>query len=189
MYIGPCEVKGVRYITIGMNTEVLFRPTVVLFLSLLAITLSGAPAHAEFLGKFEAWEAHARNDGGAKVCYAASAPTKSEGKYTRRGDVFLLVSHRPADKMSGFVSLEAGYIYEKKGKITAKIGGASHAMFADGGLAFAFEDGPLVKSMIRGQNLTVQGKSGRGTLTVDTFSLSGFTAAYRAASKACGVKG
>ena len=104
-------------------------------------------------------------------------------------NVFLLVSHRPADKMIGFVSLEAGYIYEKKGKITAKIGGASHAMFADGGLAFAFKDGPLVKSMIRGQNLTVQGISGRGTLTVDTFSLSGFTAAYRAASKACGVKG
>ena len=85
--------------------------------------------------------------------------------------------------------INSGYVIVTGLKITAKIGGASHAMFADGGLAFAFEDGPLVKSMIRGQNLTVQGKSGRGTLTVDTFSLSGFTAAYRAASKACGVKG
>lgn len=173
----------------GMNTVSIFRSTLVLFSCVLALTISVVPAHAEFLGKFEAWEAHVRDDGGAKVCYAASVPSKSEGKYTRRGDVFLLVSHRPGDKMIGFVSLEAGYTYEAKGKITAKIGGASHAMFADGGLAFAFEDAPLVKSMIRGQNLTIQGKSSRGTLTVDTFSLSGFTAAYRAASKACGVKG
>lgn len=173
----------------GMNTMSIFRSTFALLFCVLVITLNATPAHAEFLGKFEAWEAHARNDGGVKVCYAASVPTKSEGKYTRRGDVFLLVSHRPGDKMIGFVSLESGYTYGKKSKITAKIGGASHAMFADGGLAFAFEDAPLVKSMIRGQNLSVQGNSSRGTLTVDTFSLSGFTAAYRAASKACGVKG
>jgi len=173
----------------GMNTVSIFRSTVVLFSGLFAFMLATSPAYAEFLGKFEAWEAHARSDGGAKVCYAASVPTKSEGKYTRRGDVFLLVSHRPGDGMIGFVSLEAGYTYQKKGKITAKIGGASHEMFADGGLAFAYEDAPLVKSMIRGQTLSVRGNSSRGTLTVDTFSLSGFTAAYKAASKACGVKG
>jgi len=151
--------------------------------------LSALPAHAEFLGKFEAWEAHTRaSDGRQKICYAASVPIKSEGKYTRRGDVFLLVSHRPEDKMLGFVSLEAGYTYKKKHKVTARIGATSHAMFADGGLAFAFEDAPLIKNMIRGQNLIVRGQSSRGTLTVDTFSLSGFTAAYRAASKACGVQ-
>jgi invasion protein IalB len=150
--------------------------------------LAFAPqAHADFLGKFQDWEAHARADGGAKVCYAASVPTKSEGKYTRRGDVFLLVSHRPGDKMIGFVSMEAGYSYGKTSKITARIGGASFPMFPDGELAFAYEDAPLVEAMIRGQDLVVSGTSSRGTLTTDTFSLSGFTAAYKAASKACGV--
>jgi len=146
-------------------------------------------AHAEFLGKFGAWETFVRMDGKVKVCYAATTPTKSEGKYNKRGDVFLLVSHRPADKMLGFVSLEAGYPYKKNGKVTAEIGGTAFPMYADGQLSFAYDDKALVAAMIKGADITIQGRSSRGTLTTDRFSLSGFTAAYRAASKACGVEG
>lgn len=170
-----------------MKTTQLFRIAAALFAGAALLLLWTPDARADFLGKFQDWEAHARTDGGAKVCYAASVPSKSEGKYTRRGDVFLLVSHRPADKQIGFVSIEAGYSYGKNSKITARIGGASFPMFPDGGLAFAYEDGPLVEAMIRGQDMVVKGTSSRGTLTTDTFSLSGFTAAYTAASKACGV--
>lgn len=166
-----------------------FRSPLVLFSLVAAFSTAGSDAHADFLGKFQDWEAHARADGGSKVCYAATVPTKSEGDYTRRGDVFLLVSHRPGDKMTGVVSMEAGYTYSKDGKIAARIGGASFPMFGDGELAFAYEDRPLVESMIRGVDMVVKGTSSRGTLTTDTFSLSGFTAAYKAASKACGVDG
>lgn len=146
-----------------------------------------AQAKADFLGSFGDWEAYSTNDGG-KLCYIAALPAKSEGKYTRRGDIFLLVSHRPQDNSIGVVSLEAGYNYGAKSKVTAKIGGKSYAMFPDGGHSFAYEDAPLVNAMIRGSNLVIQGTSSRGTLTTDTFSLTGFTAAYNAASKACGVK-
>ncbi len=187
--IRPCEYMSVRYITGVMNAMQIFRSPVALFLLVAVICTTGSEARAEFLDKFQDWEAHARTDGGSKVCYAATVPTKSEGNYTRRGDVFLLVSHRPADKMTGIVSLEAGYTYSKDGKITARIGGASFPMFADGELAFAYEDRPLVEAMIRGVDMVVKGTSNRGTLTTDTFSLSGFTAAYKAASKACGVDG
>ncbi len=152
------------------------------------LALAAGPAQAEFLGKFGEWEAHVGADGGAKVCYAATVPTKSEGNYTRRGDVFLLVSHRPSDNQIGYVSMEAGYPYAPQGKINAKIGGGNHALFPSGELAFAFEDKPLVQAMIRGADMVVTGTSRRGTLTTDTFSLTGFTAAYRAASDACGVK-
>ena len=87
----------------------------------MAMSLIAAlPVHADFLGKFGDWEAHARSDGGTKVCYAASVPQKSTGDYTKRGDIFLLVSHRPADKMFGFVSLEAGYTYDQKPKSPPK---------------------------------------------------------------------
>lgn len=170
-----------------MKTTQLFQSSLFVLAVAVLLFAGSTGARAEFLGKFQDWEAHARNDGGAKVCYAASVPTKSEGKYTRRGDVFLLVSHRPGDKMFGFVSMEAGYPYGKTSKISARIGGASFPMFPDGELAFAYEDKPLVEAMIRGQDMVVTGTSSRGTLTTDTFSLSGFTAAYGAASKACGV--
>lgn len=144
---------------------------------------------ADFLGKFGDWQALSRVDNGAKVCYAATLPKKSEGKYTRRGDVFLVVSHRPSDNMTGIISFEAGYAYAKNAKITARIGSADYPMFPDGELAFAYEDKPLVAAMIRGADMVVTGTSSRGTLTKDTFSLTGFTAALNAASKACGVKG
>lgn len=150
-------------------------------------SLGLAQAKTDFLGSFGDWEAYSSSDGGS-LCYIATLPTKSEGKYTRRGDVFLLVSHRPQENSIGIVSLEAGYSYGKKSKITATIGGKSYAMFPDGGHAFAYEDAPLVNAMIRGSNLVIKGTSSRGTLTTDTFSLTGFTAAYNAASKACGVK-
>lgn len=146
-----------------------------------------AQADANFLGAFGNWEAYSTNAGG-KLCYIAALPTKSEGKYTRRGDIFLLVSHRPQDNSTGVVSLEAGYSYGPKSKITATISGKSYAMFPDGEHSFAYEDAPLVNAMIRGSNIVIKGTSSRGTLTTDTFSLTGFTAAYNAASKACGVK-
>lgn len=164
-----------------------FSTCVLSAIAVAVIVLTSGPVRAEFLGKFGDWEAHVGADGNAKVCYAATVPTKSEGNYTRRGDVFLLVSHRPADNQTGYVSMEAGYPYAPQGKINAKIGGGNHAMFPSGELAFAFEDKPLVQAMIRGANMVVTGTSSRGTLTTDTFSLTGFTAAYRAASEACGV--
>ncbi len=39
--------------------------------------------------------------------------------------------------------------------------------------------------MKAGSNLVVKASSSRGTDTTDTYSLSGFTAAYNAISKAC----
>ena len=62
--------------------------------------------------------------------------------------------------------------------------GRSHAIrFAEEGA-----DAKLVQSMIRGADMVVQGTSSRGTLTTDTYSLKGFTAAYKAINKACKVK-
>ena len=42
--------------------------------------------------------------------------------------------------------------------------------------------------MAKGRQLIVTGYSSRGTKTTDTYSLAGFTAAYKAIGKACGVK-
>lgn len=50
------------------------------------------------------------------------------------------------------------------------------------------EDRKLVKAMKAGSKMVVVGYSSRGTKTTDTYSLSGFTAAYNAISKACNTK-
>ena len=46
-------------------------------------------------------------------------------------------------------------------------------------------DNEIVKAMIRGSQMLIEGTSSRGTETTDTFSLSGFTAAYETANKTC----
>ena len=49
-------------------------------------------------------------------------------------------------------------------------------------------DKKLVETMKRGEKMTVEGTSFKGTKTKDTYSLKGFTNAYRAISAKCGYK-
>ena len=65
--IRPCEYMSVRYITGVMNAMQIFRSPVALFLLVAVICTTGSEARAEFLDKFQDWEAHARTDGGSKV--------------------------------------------------------------------------------------------------------------------------
>ncbi|MCH6553355.1 MAG: hypothetical protein IH793_04245 [Acidobacteria bacterium] len=51
--------------------------------------------------------------------------------------------------------------------------------------ADAKADTALVKAMMKGRRMTIRGTSSRGTKTVDTYSLIGFTRAHQAIGKAC----
>ncbi|MFQ5567926.1 MAG: invasion associated locus B family protein, partial [Paracoccaceae bacterium] len=62
-------------------------------------------------------------------------------------------------------------------------------LFTEGENAWApsgKDDSALVDAFRRGAKAKVEGVSSRGTRTVDTFSLSGFTAALEAAAELCG---
>ncbi len=52
----------------------------------------------------------------------------------------------------------------------------------------AKDDSRMVKSMRAGRTMIMEGTSGRGTKTRDTYSLSGFSAAHNAINKACKPK-
>ncbi len=143
------------------------------------------------LGTFGDWEALTFKEGKARVCYMGSRPKKAVGKYTKRGDVFFLVTHRPAEKAVGVVEIRAGYAYKENSEPSVTIGSDKFLLFTDGGSAFARDsdtDHALAKAMVRGSTMVVQGMSSRGTLTTDTYSLKGFTAAYKAINEACEVK-
>ncbi|MBL6933575.1 MAG: invasion associated locus B family protein [Rhodospirillales bacterium] len=136
------------------------------------------------------WSAFAVKLEGKPVCYMGSEPTKSEGKYTQRGDVVFLVTHRPADKAIGVINFQTGYTFKEGSDATLIIGDKSFALFTDEGDGWARDaktDEAIIQAMIKGSQMVVKGVSSRGTQTTDTFSLKGFTAAYKAASKACKV--
>ncbi|WP_159999572.1 invasion associated locus B family protein [Roseomonas sp. 18066] len=146
-----------------------------------------APAHAQqrpqALGTFQEWTAATYMEGGRKVCYAFARATKSEGAGSRQ-NVMLTVTHRPQGRDQ--VALRAGYAYARNADVSLTIGGTELELYTAQDNAFA-RDGAKAVATFRGGAQAVakgQGPQGRGTAT-DTFSLSGFSAAYDAISKEC----
>jgi hypothetical protein len=164
----------------------------------MLVTAAASPLRAqatdsttETLGGFGDWNAFAYREKGNSVCFMAGEPEKKEGKYTRRGEVFAMVTHRPGEETRNVVSLYAGYTFKEGSKATISIDGNALKFFTSGDAAWARnpkDDRTVVRRMIKGRRMVIKGTSSRGTLTTDTYSLKGFTAAYRAISKACKVK-
>ena len=146
-------------------------------------------ASPTLIGDYGDWSAYYMPEGKSIMCYMTSFPSKSEGKYTSRGEVFMAITHRPADKTFDVVNFVAGYTYKKDAPITVKIGNTViKDLFTDKDKAWALSeniDKKLVAEMKRGNQLIIEGASFKGTQTKDTYSLKGFSAAYRAISEKC----
>jgi hypothetical protein len=165
-----------RWITLGVASVLLIA--------------SGLLSAAE-LGKFKDWSAQTFKVSGKQVCSLWSAPQAAEGKYTRRGDIFVWVTHRPADKALNRVSFEMGYPFKPSAKLKVRIDEENFTLLTDGSTAFNIEaraDERMVKAMRAAKEMKVSGVSRRGTETRDVYSLFGFTAAHKAISKACKVR-
>jgi invasion protein IalB len=142
------------------------------------------------IGDFGDWSAFQFTEDGSSACYMSSEPAKATGDYKKRGDVFAIVTHRPAEKRIGEVSIVAGYAYQKDSTVEVAIGRQSFELFTQEDGAWALDtagDRELVQAMKKGTLMVVKGTSARGTLTTDTYSLKGFTKAYNAIGKACGL--
>ncbi len=166
---------------------------VILFMAMLAA--AGAPpalaAGPKQLGAFGSWSAHALVEASGKTCYMYGEPGSSKGKYKRRDETYIQITHRPAEGARNQVSVTAGYTYRRDSEVDVDIDGRAFALFTDRDTAWARErrdDAALVAAMKAGRAMIVRGTSARGTLTTDTYSLKGFTAAHTAIGKACGVR-
>ncbi|WP_417250364.1 invasion associated locus B family protein [Celeribacter sp.] len=128
-------------------------------------------------------------------CWAVSKPketvnTDASGriKSVRRGEILLFVSYAPGDGVNGQVSFAGGYPFASGSEVTMEIGGTSFALFTEGETAWATtpeDDSKIVAAMKRGASAILTGRSSRGTITKDTFSLLGFTATVEDAAKRC----
>jgi hypothetical protein len=161
------------------------------FLLVLTGTVSEAVAQQpKWIGTKGDWSVYTFAEGGKLVCYMASAPVKAVGNYKRRGQIFALVTNRPAAKSKNVVSLVAGYTYEKGSEAIAKVGKDEFKLFTDTDRAWSPNpktDRALVAAMVKGRRMEVRGQSSRGTKTNDTYSLNGFTAAKKLIDKTCKI--
>lgn len=128
-------------------------------------------------------------------CWAVSAPKETvntrDGNVVaaRRGDILLYVSYRPENGVKDQVAFAGGYPFAENSTVELDIGGTKFELYVDGEYAWpanAEVDAQIVDAMRRGSSATATGRSSRGTVTKDTFSLLGFTASVEEAAKRCG---
>lgn len=161
-----------------------------LVFSVFPAALSRA-ANIELVGEYGHWSAYTFMEDGNRVCYMASQPVKAEGKYTKRGDIFALVTHRPAEGTRNVFSYITGYTYKPGSDVTVKIEGKSFTLLTQDDTAWTPDqesDEALSAAIRKGSRMVVKGTSSRGTLTTDTFSLKGSGAAYEAINQKCKIR-
>src|SRR6202142_3663273 len=145
---------------------------------------------AVLLGQFGGWGAYTATPGGKKVCFAlakpASAVTEPAGR--NRDPSYAFVSTRPAEKVKNEVSMIVGYPQKPGVDATATIGSANYVMYTQNDGAWvknAAEEAQMVETMRKGADLVVKSESGRGTKTIDIYSLKGLSEALDKVAQEC----
>ena len=168
----------------------------------LGVTIAGsfggfgaAEAQSEkrrHLGAYRDWDAFVYTyPNGQKTCHMISSPKSSQAsrRNANRGDIYIMVSHRPEYGVTGEVNVVVGYpIRQGSDAVLAVDGRSRFEYFTEGSGAWAYDptdDAKTIAAMRRGNRLVVNATSQRGTNTTDSYSLSGFTAAYNAITAAC----
>lgn len=174
------------------------KPAQVLLAGLTVAVAGAAPSLAAgttHLGVFQDWEAYVFAEKAGRVCYAASVPKKTQGGPKGRGATFISVTHRPSEKSTNVVSMDAGFAFKTDSEAEMVIDGARFKLFTDGEGAWARDaatDKALVEAMKKGKGFTIAGTPakppGKPIIVTDTYSLAGFAAAYAKINEACGVK-
>ncbi|MAS87593.1 MAG: hypothetical protein CMH30_06420 [Micavibrio sp.] len=160
------------------------------FIWAAVIAFSAMASEPRVLSVHGDWTAYVFEENGNKVCYMASQPIKAEGNYSKRGDIFALITHRPAEDSRDVFSYITGYSYKPNSNVTVNVNAKKFTLFTQNDMAWTVDDKTdrdLVQAIRAGNNIIVTGESSRGTKTKDTFSLKGSSAAHDAISRECGL--
>jgi hypothetical protein len=118
-------------------------------------------------------------------CLIQSTPLKTDiPKGKSRGENYLLV-YRMKNNIEPIIQITSGFNYRSSDSITVKIDEIDYSFYTDSDTAWAKEDKKTIKAMKKGLELITAGTSDRGTRVVDTYTLKGFTAAFKKLMSDC----
>ena len=150
------------------------------FLIVLYVALPGALSSLE-VGKWSFEKAD-------EYCYIGSLATETDlSSDKKRGDFYVLV-YKNIGNPNTVVQIEAGYTYKVTSDIVVSIDKGEYKFYTTEDLptaAWTEEDSKVIFAMKKGLELKVTGESSRGTVTNDTYTLNGFTAAYNKLTDDC----
>ncbi len=156
---------------------------------LVLTTATALAAEPASIGKFDDWEAFTYRSKDSRVCYVFSAPKKSDAaKKVRRDPIYFMVTHFPGRNVRGQVSTIIGYPFKDAAPVKLAVDEQEFVLYPSGDMAWADRaetDAAILDAMKAGGSLVVTGTSARGTVTKDTYSLSGIAAAMDKIDATC----
>jgi hypothetical protein len=138
------------------------------------------------------WSVFVEDD--PKECWGVSSPKETVNKKddrvvaVRRGDILLFVFYRPSAEVKGQVTFTGGYPFASGSTVNLNVGDTEFELFTEGEWAWpasTADDAKIITAMKRGAQAVLTARSGKGTVTRDTFSLLGFSAALEEAETRC----
>jgi hypothetical protein len=155
-----------------------------------AATGAASDTQPTLLGQYADWGAYTASPAGNKICFALAKPknSKTEPAGRSRDPSYMFVSSRPAEKVKNEVSVVVGYPFKTSSDATAEIGSAKFAMYTQSDGAWiknVNEEARMIDAMRKGGDLTVKGTSGRGSQSMDQYSLKGLAQALDKIEQEC----
>jgi invasion protein IalB len=151
------------------------------------VALAQAPTN---VGAFQKWNVFSSSEPTGKMCFIASQPmdSKYSQPITSRDPVFFMITSIPAKNIRNEVSTIVGYAFGPNATVQLDIDGTKYTMFTantDTAWAMPDQEAALITALKNGAKLTIVGTSKRGTVTTDTYSLIGITAALGKMATEC----
>ena len=140
------------------------------------------------IGSYEKWSVYAKSK---SLCYIIAQPDKSEGEYTLRGRVRIVVYRNNLENQNkNAVGIDFGYSFTENSKAIIEIDNKNKFKLNTFGqtawtASKTKKDKKIIKAMIKGNKLIALGESKRGTKTKDIYSLNGFAKAYNEINNYC----
>lgn len=138
------------------------------------------------IGHFSAWRAFQGTKDGKKTCFMVATPLHTSQK---REDTYLMIARHPDENHYNEIVVMLGAPYHKTSKPTIGVDNNKVIeMFTDKDKSFVektLTEKDLINKMISGNVVRTIGKSQKGTILKDTYSLKGFTKALNAITEEC----
>lgn len=134
-------------------------------------------------GKYGDWTAASYGSGPTKICYAFVLPKSSNPVLAKRGLTMLTVTQRPGS--TDQVSFTPGFTYPATAAADMQIGRIHFPLYVANNVALTDNVTQAMIMFDRETYALVTSTGPNGKRYEDLFSLSGFSASYKAIAQAC----
>lgn len=158
---------------------------ILLITSLIFTTKSFASNFANNESQFQDWSFHKTIRAGKEICYILSIPIASPKNIIRSKSFFIITNNNDdADE----ISTSSGYFYKENSNVELSFGSEKFYLFPYKNFAWANDknqDIDIIKEMQKQDQMYITAISSNEKMTIDHYSLIGFTQAYNQMKKSC----